>query len=194
MTGVQTCALPIYADLIAKADFNKNKFTAIADSGATTARANYNTATYGVSLEFGRMFVRYDGWWLEPNLQVAHVWLAGKSYDTTPADQQIRVKLDNGRAQQYRTQVRFGKRIADSRWYPYAKFAAVAVESQRGAVHADDYDIRAQSVYDCIRVEFGAGTTYLINNRSQFYIDYEYAKAAFYERPWTLNFGYRRVW
>jgi len=187
-----------YADLVAKADFYKNKFTALADQGATTARGTYNTAAYGLSLELGRMFVRRDGtmagWWVEPNLQVANVWLKGTTYDTTPAAQQINVKLDNGTAQQYRAQVRFGKQIANGRWYPYAKFAAVKVESQNAIVHADDYDLRAQSIYDGIRAEFGLGTTYLINAKSQLYLDYEYARAALYERPWTLNLGYRRVW
>jgi hypothetical protein len=35
---------------------------------------------------------------------------------------------------------------------------------------------------------------YRITDLSQLYLDYEYAKAARYERPWGLNFGYRRLW
>lgn len=48
--------------------------------------------------------------------------------------------------------------------------------------------------YDGKRVEFGFGTMYRINNLSQMYLDYEYARAARYERPWDINLGYRRLW
>jgi len=107
----------------------------------------------------------------------------------------LKVKLDRGTAQQYRVQVRFGKELKNSRWYPYAKFGAVDTNTQNGHVAVADYDyVHAQSTYDGWRVEFGAGTTYRLTDRSQFYLDYAYGRASLYEIPWNLNLGYRRVW
>ncbi|MDF9827863.1 outer membrane autotransporter protein, partial [Ereboglobus sp. PH5-10] len=79
-----------------------------------------------------------------------------------------------------------------SRWAPYGKFAAVSVESSDGEITAHGRTFEAN--YDGKRVEFGLGTSYRIDAISQVYIDYEYAKAQFYERPWSLNLGYRRLW
>jgi hypothetical protein len=33
-----------------------------------------------------------------------------------------------------------------------------------------------------------------VGEDSQFYFDYEYARSTAYERPWSLNLGYRHLW
>jgi hypothetical protein len=35
---------------------------------------------------------------------------------------------------------------------------------------------------------------YFITPRNQLYLDYEYAKALSYSRPWSVGAGYRLAW
>jgi outer membrane autotransporter protein len=51
-----------------------------------------------------------------------------------------------------------------------------------------------QTDYDGKRFEFGFGATYRLTVISQLYMDYEYARSAAYERPWSLTLGYRKLW
>ncbi|WP_334319014.1 autotransporter-associated beta strand repeat-containing protein [Termitidicoccus mucosus] len=182
-----------FLDAIARLDRYSNEFEARAANGRLT-RGKYNTKGASLSVELGRRLGRTDGWWLEPSAQVATLWLSGVNYATQPnaIQRAIPVRVDDSRTYQYRAQLRFGKQLRDSKWHPYGKFAAVAVDSSGGEIKAHGKSFQAD--YDGKRVEFGVGTSYRINNLSQAYLDYEYAKAANYERPWSLNLGYRRLW
>jgi outer membrane autotransporter protein len=182
-----------YADLVARVDRYKNSFEARAVDGSVTT-GRYTSNAQSVSLELGRRLQRADGWWLEPAVQAAVLWLNDVAYDTdrTPSLSPIHVDVGNTTLAQYRAQVRFGRRFRDSRWYPYGKLAAVAVDSDGGEVAAQGRSLRPD--YDGDRVEFGFGTMWRINDLSQMYLDYEYARAARYERPWSINLGYRRQW
>ncbi|MDF9833703.1 outer membrane autotransporter protein, partial [Ereboglobus sp. PH5-5] len=93
---------------------------------------------------------------------------------------------------QYRALLRFGRQIKDSRWHPYGKLAGVTVDSDRGAIKAHGKTFRTD--YDGKRIEMGFGTSYRLDAASQLHIDYEYAKARAYDRPWSINLGYRRLW
>lgn len=113
---------------------------------------------------------------------------------TTALDAQrpIEVRQDASVTYQYRALVRFGRQWFNSHWHPYGKIAAVSVESDSGEIHSRGRTLDA--THDGRRVEFGAGATYRINEISQICLGYEYAKAANYERPWSLNLGYRKFW
>ncbi|WP_161554705.1 autotransporter-associated beta strand repeat-containing protein [Ereboglobus luteus] len=182
-----------HLDVVARLDRYSNEFEAKAVDGRTT-RGKYTTGAQSLSAEFGRRLQRTDGWWVEPGVQVAVLSLDSANYSTqATADQRaIDVHVDSSKTWQYRALVRFGKQIPGSRWAPYGKFAAVSVESSDGEISAHGKTFEAN--YDGKRVEFGLGTSYRINDISQVYFDYEYAKAQFYERPWSLNLGYRRLW
>ncbi|AWI09412.1 autotransporter-associated beta strand repeat-containing protein [Ereboglobus luteus] len=182
-----------HLDVVARLDRYSNEFEAKAVDGRTT-RGKYTTGAQSLSAEFGRRLQRTDGWWVEPGVQVAVLSLDSANYSTqATADQRaIDVHVDSSKTWQYRALVRFGKQIPGSRWAPYGKFAAVSVESSDGEISAHGKTFEAN--YDGKRVEFGLGTSYRINDISQVYFDYEYAKAQFYERPWSLNLGYRRFW
>jgi outer membrane autotransporter protein len=180
-----------HADFVLKAERYKHSFEVGTVSGRPVS-GRYGSEAYGVSLELGRRLERADGWWLEPSVQAAVAWLGGETYRTTPEDVAIDVKVDGSRAAQYRGQVRFGKQLRDSRWTPYGKFGMVKTDTDGGMVHAHDRDFAPD--YDGWRFEAGFGAGYRVNERSQVYMDYEYDKAARYERPWSLNLGYRKLW
>lgn len=155
-------------------------------------RGRYNSEALGASLELGRRLERADGWWLEPSVQAAVARLGGASYRTTPANAAIDVKVDDATAAQYRGQVRFGRQLKDTRWAPYGKFAVVKAYTDGGTIRAHNRDLSVD--FDGWRMEFGAGASYRISDLSQLYLDYEYGRAAHYERPWAFNLGYRRLW
>ncbi|OAM91511.1 hypothetical protein AW736_02755 [Termitidicoccus mucosus] len=180
-----------YADLIFKADRYRHNFDAVSTSGRVIS-GDYSSNAYGVSLELGRRLERANGWWAEPSVQAAVAWLGGASYRTTPENTAINVKVDGSRAAQYRGLVRFGKQLRDSRWAPYGKLGAVRTDTDGGVIHAHDRTFASD--FDGWRLEAGLGAAYRLNASSQLYLDYEYGRASAYERPWSLNLGYRRFW
>ncbi|OAM89120.1 autotransporter-associated beta strand repeat-containing protein [Termitidicoccus mucosus] len=183
-----------HADLVLKADRYKHSFEVSTVNGRPV-RGRYNSEAFGASLEVGRRLERADGWWVEPVAQAAVARLTGASYRTTPANVAIAVKVDDATAAQYRGQVRFGRQFRDTRWTPYGKFGVVRTDTGGGEITAHErrFDPAALGL-DGWRVEFGFGTGYRLNDLSQLYFDYEYGRAAHYERPWSLNLGYRRLW
>jgi outer membrane autotransporter protein len=183
-----------HADLVLKADRYKHRFEVSTVNGRPVL-GRYNSEAYGASLEIGRRLERADGWWVEPMAQAAVARLTGAGYSTTPDSVAIEVKVDDATAAQYRGLVRFGRRLRDTRWTPYGKFGIARTDTDGGAIRAHERRFDPATLeLDGWRMEFGAGTGYRINDISQVYFDYEYGKAAHYERPWSLNLGYRRLW
>jgi len=182
-----------FADLVARVDRYSNSFDARAANGTIT-HGDYSATSQGVSLEAGKRITRQSGWWVEPTLQASLLWMNSASFDTraTAAEKAMHVTIGSSQGAQYRALVRFGKQFKNSRWSPYGKIAGVAVDTQATDITAHGKTVPAANTGK--RVEFGAGTTYRINAGSQFYFDYEYDKAPQYERPWSLNLGYRKVW
>jgi outer membrane autotransporter protein len=205
-----------HADLVLKADRYKHRFDALT-ADARPVHGAYSSDAQGLSLEIGRRLERpaantvaaypanaasaaasaadataAAGWWVEPGVQAAVVWLRGADYRTTPGNQTLDVTVGAARAAQYRAQVRFGKQLRDTRWQPHGKFGVVKTDTAGGALRAAGETFAPD--YDGWREEFGLGTAYRINGYSQLYFDYEYGKASNYERPWSLNLGYRRLW
>jgi len=185
-----------HADLVLKADRYKHHFDTT-NGGLLPVTGDYTNNALGASLEIGRRLQRADGCWVEPMVQAAATWLQSATYTTGPANTAaaLGVSVGSTRVAQYRALVRFGRCFANSRWLPYGKFGVVRTDLSGGALHIAD---AASAIFvpdsDGWRVEFGAGTSYLINARSQLYFDYEYDRAPHYERPWALNLGYRYGW
>jgi outer membrane autotransporter protein len=182
-----------FADLVARADRYSNGFDAHSYDNSIT-HGDYSTTSYGLSLEAGKRLSRRDGWWVEPTLQASVLWMGSSSFDTraTATQRSMHVTIGSAMSAQYRALVRFGKQFQNSRWSPYGKFAGVAVDTQSADITAHGLSLGAANSGK--RVEFGAGTTYRINDNSQIYFDYEYDRAPQYERPWALNLGYRHTW
>ncbi len=182
-----------YADFVGKANRDRHGFDVRPGNDSVT-KAKYTSYSQGLSLEFGRQLKRADGWWMEPSVQAAIMWHNTANYDATNnggADP-INVRLNRGSAWQIRNALRMGRQITGSRWHPYAKVAAVHTSGHGGKVYVDDH--RLDRDVGGTRFEFGLGTSFKIDDRSQMYVDYEYAKASSYKRPWSINLGYRRLW
>jgi len=178
-----------YGDTILKITNDHNSFTANAIDGFTNT-ADYNAITWGISLEVGKIVRnKKNGWWYEPSAQAAFIRLNGSDYTTS---NNIGVNISSGNIQQYRAGLRVGHDIPKTRLKPYARLGLAYIAAGSPTVSVDDMSF-APSVHG-FRVEAGAGLSYVIDEKSQLYLDYEYAKASDYSRPWSINFGYRHTW
>ncbi|WP_068772254.1 autotransporter outer membrane beta-barrel domain-containing protein [Termitidicoccus mucosus] len=183
-----------YADAILKGDHNKNKFNSRSSYGVAD-HAAYNSTAIGFSLELGRHFeidfsprLKLPSVWIEPSAQVAVAWLSGKNYVT---DKGIRADLESAIALQGRLQVAAGTVFA-TRWRPYVRLGLAGGSTSGGTMRTDGVSFDPE--FGGTRAEAGLGLSYILNERSQLYLDYEYNKADNYERPWSAGLGFRYMW
>jgi outer membrane autotransporter protein len=180
-----------HLDLVLKADRYKHRLTAFTSSGRPV-RGLYNSNAAGLSLEAGHR-LETGGWWLEPGAQIAAVRVGGAHYRTEPGLATLDVRVDTSTALQYRGLLRFGRRPADdSKWTPYGKIALARMTSNGGDIHAHDQSFSPD--FDGGRFELGVGVARSLGDNGQLYLDYDYGKASSFERPWSLNLGFRRFW
>ncbi|MDR1011030.1 MAG: autotransporter outer membrane beta-barrel domain-containing protein, partial [Opitutaceae bacterium] len=78
------------------------------------------------------------------------------------------------------------------RWQPHARLAGVNHTTNGGTLHVAPYEYTPD--FSGGRFEAGAGLTLMVDERTILYLDYEYDKAASYERPWSVSLGLRRTW
>ncbi|MDR0902306.1 MAG: autotransporter outer membrane beta-barrel domain-containing protein, partial [Opitutaceae bacterium] len=177
-----------YADFMLKTDRYQHSINAYGyPDGRTTAE--YNSHALSASVEFGRLFTLRNGWWLEAGAQAAMGWIRGTDYMT---DDNLHLYMGKTRATQWRAALRAGK-TGWGKWLPYARLAGARASSNGGEVNIND-EFQHTPDYDGWRVEAGVGASYQLSRGSQVYIDYEYATAERYDRPWSFSFGCRRVW
>ncbi|OAM90465.1 autotransporter outer membrane beta-barrel domain-containing protein [Termitidicoccus mucosus] len=190
-----------FADITLKLDHVKNDFDARASDGKLS-HGSYKNYAKGVSLEIGRRLVNKNGWWVEPSVQAAYVHLNSAAYQVHGAygpnfvqanvPSPVSVHLDATSAFQSRAGLRIGRQLGATRWHPYGKAAVAGSFSNGGEVTAEGKTLASD--YDGCRVEAGFGASFIINARHALYLDFEYAKADDYERPWSINIGYRACW
>ncbi|MDR2675427.1 MAG: autotransporter outer membrane beta-barrel domain-containing protein [Opitutaceae bacterium] len=176
----------LYVDLVARVDRYENRLVVHEADGFST-EARYNSAALGFSAEAGWRLALWKNLWLEPSLSAAAARLTTPNYET---DDGLGVIISDATSAQYRAQLRLGADLG--RWQPHLRLAGVDCETSGGQVlvYGDTYTPKV----DGWRVEAGTGFSFLINDTSQVYFDYEYNKADTYTRPWALNLGYRHAW
>lgn len=179
-----------HLDFAFKADSRKNRFTALALDG-TQARGDYTAKNFTYSLELGRKIKLGRSWWIEPGLQVAAAEFLKSNYTT---DNGIEVAIASADAIQWRAQARIGYDNIDGRLQPYGRLAYARCDAGTLNITANDSVLPHDTGFDDTRYEFGLGASYLLTRRNQFYMEYEYARAANYQRPWALNIGFRHLW
>ncbi|MDF9827568.1 outer membrane autotransporter protein [Ereboglobus sp. PH5-10] len=180
-----------YADAIIKGGHQEQTIDAKSPNGHVT-NGEDNTNMGGISVEIGRRFNWSNGWWLEPSVQASMSWFGKAEYETTSTVSAFDINMESLRSQQYRVGIRTGRQFRDTKWHPYGKLAAAKVSSSGGLVEILDREFTP----DCEgwRFEVGLGAMYRLTDISQVYLEYEYATADNYDRPWAFNLGYRVLW
>jgi outer membrane autotransporter protein len=178
-----------YLDLIAKYHSYENTIDARNDDRRVT-RAEYNSNAFGGSIELGRRLQRRR-LWLEPSLQAgAGRFASGEYTATSTSGKSMRISVGAATAAQCRAQLRGGADFG--RWQPYVRIGETRAATTGGKVYSEPYEYSPD--FDGWRFETGAGFTFMVDERTMMYADYEYDKAAGYERPWAFNLGFRRTW
>lgn len=179
-----------YASSVLKFDRHSNKLDPVGLDNHRT-HAKYNSQTQGISLELGRRMTNKAGYWFEPSAQAAVAWINGVDYTAThDSSGTMRVSIADAQAWQYNVQLRAG--MSCGQWQPYIKTGATKSNTNGGEVRVNGLEYCPW--FDGWRFEVGFGAAYLINERNQVYLDYEYSRADKYERPVAINIGYRRIW
>jgi outer membrane autotransporter protein len=179
-----------HLDFTFKADTRKNRFTALALDN-TQARGDYTAKNITYSLELGRKINLGRSWWLEPGIQLAAASFPRSNYTT---DNGIEVAIDAANATQWRAQTRIGYDNTGGRFQPYGRIAYARCDADPLTITANDNVLPHDTGFDDTRLEFGLGASYLFSRRDQLYMEYEYARADNYQRPWAFNFGFRHLW
>ncbi|OAM90603.1 autotransporter outer membrane beta-barrel domain-containing protein [Termitidicoccus mucosus] len=178
-----------HGDLVLKSDRSKNSFDARTVDGRVT-NGDYNSNAEGFSAELGRRFQLKHDWWFESSVQLATAWLNGVDYEALTSESPIPVRVDGSRSTQYRGGLRVGRDLG--RLNPYAKIAWAKTDTSGGVIHA--HTRAFDPGMNGWRFETGAGVSIRLSDRSALYLDYEYATADAYQRPWSFNLGYRTLW
>jgi outer membrane autotransporter protein len=184
------------AGLVARLDTHKHHFET-AGAAADAIRADYRTATFGASAELGlRLPVRpaASGCWFEPSAAAGVVRLNGATYATQSAlaENIVPVRLAAATAAQYRLQLAFGRDAAGGLWRFRARLAAANVDASGGGITAPG--LSANFTRDGWCAEAGLGVARALGRGGHLYLDYEYATASGFDRPWTAVLGWRRSW
>jgi outer membrane autotransporter protein len=184
-----------YGDTTLLITKNNNRFTTHPiDRPDSDITADYGAIAWGFSLEVGKIIKsKKTGWWLEPSGQAALAVINGRTYTTSS---NMEVKMADTNIYQFRAGIRAGRDIPGSRLKPYIRAAIASMSTNGGRIRAGspDYPQYYTADMDGSRREAGLGASWVIDEKSQLYLDYEYAQAAGYKRPWAFNFGYRCTW
>ncbi|MDR2674534.1 MAG: autotransporter outer membrane beta-barrel domain-containing protein [Opitutaceae bacterium] len=176
----------LFADIVLRGDFYKNKIDAIETAGTRT-RADYDSAAWGASAEAGWRMRAGPVFWMEPSVQAAAVRLPGAHYTASTG---LAVRVAGATAAQCRAQLRVG--ASPGRWRIHARAGEAGSDTSGGRLRAgtEYYDPQ----FDGWRFEAGAGVSFQADENKQWYFDYEYDKAALYTRPWSVSLGCRFAW
>lgn len=176
-----------HMDVTANYNNYDNNIT-VYSSDSNVISASYGNKVKSVSAELGWDIRPRRGWRLTPALQYAKAWIDGAEYATST---NLEVKIDDATAQQYRASLAFGY-SGKSRWLPHLRVAGAWNDTTEGTVRAERNEFSPW--FGGFRLEIGGGIGCRISASSRVYLDYEYARATRYDRPWSFMLGYRFAW
>ncbi|KAB1445706.1 autotransporter Vag8 [Bordetella bronchiseptica] len=154
--------------------------------------AKHRSHGLGALLRGGRRIDIDGGWYVEPQASVAWFHADGSRYE---ASNGLRVRADSAHSWVLRAGAEAGRqmRLANGNIVePYARLGWAQELGADNAVYTNGirHVTRSRGGFAEARVGVGA----LLGKRHALYADYEYAKGARFEAPWTLQLGYRYSW
>ncbi|QBX64809.1 autotransporter outer membrane beta-barrel domain-containing protein [Serratia quinivorans] len=180
-----------FVDALLKA----NNFSSHADVRMTDGektRGGYNTPGFGLSLEVGRQFVLDSGWFVEPSLQLATLWVKGQSYTF---DNGLQATSGVAKSQQAILNGVLGRTLPlenGMTLQPWLRMAAIQefVNSNPVSINGNGFNNDLSGT----RGEYGMGLSLQLTPDVQMYTDARYSKGDKIESPWGANLGVRWSW
>jgi autotransporter-associated beta strand protein len=178
-----------FADATLKAQYFNNDYKAGGD------RADFDTYGFGFSIEAGKRFASETGWFVEPTLQFAYTRLVAPDYTTNGGDgaASIHVARTDADVLRFAAAFRAGKAFKLENAGMLEPFVTLGVEQQEsfgGAIDIDHGHHFTPSL-DGTRLNFGIGAAWQFTPNQQFHLGYEASLGDKYDKPWSINLGYR---
>ncbi|KDD11774.1 autotransporter outer membrane beta-barrel domain-containing protein, partial [Bordetella bronchiseptica] len=180
-----------YLDATLRASRLENDFKVVGSDGYAV-KGKYRTHGVGASLEAGRRFTHADGWFAEPQAELAAFRAGGGSYRAANG---LRVRDEGGSSVLGRLGLEIGKRIelaGGGQVQPYLKASVLQEFNGAGTVRTNGIAHRTE--LRGARAELGLGVAAALGRGHGLYASYEYSKGPKLAIPWTLHAGYRYSW
>ncbi|MBB1628653.1 hypothetical protein A9974_25775 [Achromobacter sp. UMC71] len=180
-----------YVDTVAKVNHMKHDFKVEATDGAMI-KGNYKNQGVGVSVEAGRQVDLANGWFIEPQAELAVFRANSARYRLNNG---MRVAAEGGSSVLLRVGSLVGRRLEMSNGntvQPYVKIGWSQEFDGKSVVRTNGIGTRTDVSGG--RAEVGAGVIAALGKDHRLYADYEYKKGSRFESPWAVNMGYRYTW
>lgn len=180
-----------FVDAVLKA----NNFSSHADVRMTDGektRGGYNTPGFGLSLEAGRQFMLDDGWFIEPSLQLAALWVKGQSYTFSNG---LQASSGVAKSQQAILNGVLGRTLPLDNGMTVQPWLRMAVAQEFASnnpvsINGNGFNNDLSGT----RGEYGIGLSLQFTPDIQMYTNANYSKGNKIESPWDANLGVRWSW
>jgi outer membrane autotransporter protein len=180
-----------YLDSVLKADHLRGEVKVPSNVGGQV-RGHYDSDAYGASVELGRTLQLGQGWFVEPQVQLAGAHLQGPQYTSSDG---LEVDGDAVDSVQARAGGRAGRNWQlDSGTQVQGYLSASWIDELAGDStvkvngHALDNQLPGS------RAELGAGGALLLSAHQKVMVEAHYANGHEIEQPLSLTLGYRYLW
>ncbi|PJI50491.1 MAG: hypothetical protein CTR55_03925 [Pseudomonas sp.] len=180
-----------YLDSVLKVDHLRGEVKVPTNLGSQV-RGHYDSDAYGASVELGRTIQLGQGWFVEPQVQLAGAHLQGPQYTSSDG---LEVDGDAVDSVQARAGGRAGRNWQlDSGMQVQGYFSASVIDELAGDStvkvngHALDNQLPGS------RAELGAGGSLLVSTHQKLMVEAHYANGHEIEQPLALTLGYRYLW
>ncbi|WP_447748337.1 autotransporter outer membrane beta-barrel domain-containing protein [Pseudomonas nicosulfuronedens] len=180
-----------YLDSVLKVDHLRGEVKVPSNLGSQV-RGHYDSDAYGASVELGRTIQLGQGWFVEPQVQLAGAHLQGPQYTSSDG---LEVDGDAVDSVQARAGGRAGRNWQlDSGVQVQGYFSASLIDELAGDStvkvngHALDNQLPGS------RAELGAGGSLLVSTHQKLMVEAHYANGHEIEQPLALTLGYRYLW
>ncbi|MBD9677978.1 autotransporter outer membrane beta-barrel domain-containing protein [Pseudomonas sp. PDM18] len=180
-----------YLDSVLKYDHLRGEVKVPTNVGVQV-RGHYDSDAYGASVELGRTLQLGQGWFVEPQMQLAAAHLQGPQY--TSSDD-LQVDGDAVDSVQARAGGRAGRNWQlDSGAQVQGYLSASWIDELAGdsTVKVNGHSLDNQLPGS--RAELGAGGSLLLSAHQKLIVEAHYANGHEIEQPLSLTLGYRYLW
>ncbi|MCG8907189.1 autotransporter outer membrane beta-barrel domain-containing protein [Pseudomonas sp. DP-17] len=180
-----------YLDSVLKYDHLRGKVKTPSNLGSQV-RGHYDADAYGASVELGRTIQLGQGWFVEPQVQLAGVHLQGPKYISSD---NLNVDGDATDSVQARAGGRAGRNWqlgSGMQINGYLSASWIDELAGDGAVKVNGHSLDNQLPGS--RTELGAGGSLLVSAHQKLMVEVHYANGHEIEQPVALTLGYRYLW
>jgi outer membrane autotransporter protein len=180
-----------YVDLVGKYSYFWNQYNA-RTSNNSIAAGEYDVPGIGGSVEIGKRFDLSPHFFIEPQAQLAGVWVDSANYLTTT---NYRVRADEQGSLRGRLGARFGTHIQINDKVAVEPYVVGSVIHEFLTGDAIEYaGTPFVSTLSGTSGQVGIGATAKLGQRMQAYAEYDYRNGDHVQQPWYVTTGVRWMW